>query len=102
MMFSGKKPDCIKCGFVLILPENFEAMELITFYQNSFVNSMSGFNADAIISIMELEKVEDKVGTLRKILLYLSVYISKQSEDQDGKTNRTRIRSNRQSVRGSR
>jgi hypothetical protein len=100
-MFSGKKPDCVRCGFVLVLPANFEVMELITFYQNSFVNPMAGFNADSIISIIELEGVEDKVGTLRKILLYLSVYISKQSEETDGKTNRTRIRSNRQSVRGS-
>ena len=98
-MFSGKKPDCVACGFVLVIRENFEVMELISYYQNSFVNSMSGFNADAIISIMELEGVQDKVKTLRKIILYLSVYLSKRDEEsQDGKTNRTRIHSHRQSV----
>jgi len=100
-MLSGKPPDCTTCppnGYVLAIPENYEVLELITYYQTSFVNSMMGFNANSIIQIMELEGVQDKIKTLRKIILYLSVYLSKRSEEQDGKKYSTRLRGNRQSV----
>jgi hypothetical protein len=100
-MLSGKLPDCVKCppnGYVFVIPENYESMELITHYFPSFIEVMGGFNSSGAAKIIEIEGVTDKVKMLRKIQLYVSVYLNRRSGEQDGQSNSTRLRGNRQSV----
>jgi len=80
-MFSGKKPDCNACGFVRIIPENFEVMHLIEKYLPFMMDGFSG-GADIfkILKIMELENLEDRKDLLEKVLIYINSLTNIKSE----------------------
>ena len=92
-MFSGKPPDCVKCGFVIVIPENYEIVEIIDRYQNCFVDGMGGLNPTGIDKVLEWEDVERSVVNVQKILIYIIVSMKKQREESDhGTQNRASIR----------
>lgn len=68
---SGKKPDCIKCGWVPIHPNNIETMELLYGYSNTFFDGMGGININNILHTFRIEGVDDKRKELKKVLIYL-------------------------------
>jgi len=71
-MFSGGKPDCVKCGFVQVIPENFEVIHIIEKYVNFMIDGMSGSpDLFKILKILELEDLEDDRIILEKILFYI-------------------------------
>jgi len=94
-MFSGNKPDCVACGFVIVIPENFEVVELLDTYVNYMILE-SGINTQGIDNVLEWTHTEKKEATIQKILVFLTVSMKKQREAiKDGETNRTGIHSNR-------
>ena len=87
-MFSGNKPDCEKCGWVPIIPENFEVMELLTRYTNVMIDGMGGVNVRSIDTILKWEGVEPSDIIIQKILMYLFVSLKTRSEEtKHGKKN---------------
>ena len=100
-MLSGKKPDCIKCGWVIVIPENFKVIEIIDTYQSCFMDGMGGINPAGIDSVLEWEGVEKEPTFIQKILIYLLVSAKKQSEEsKHGQENRTGIHSQGQGLEG--
>jgi len=92
-MFSGNKPDCVACGFVIVIPENYQVVEILDTYQSCFVDGMGGINPGGIDNVLEWEGVEKDPGFIQKILIYLIVSAKKRSEEAEhGKENRARIR----------
>jgi len=83
-MSKDKKPDCVKCGWRPIIPDNFEVMEIIFNYANLFVDGMGGLSSIGIDKVLEWESVVDqkqKSKMISKIILYMSAYMSAQRED---------------------
>ena len=84
-MLSGKKPNCIKCGWVPILPENYEVMEILLKYSSVMVDGMGAVNIQAVNQVLEWEGIEPKESIIQKILVYIFVSLRKRSEDiRDG------------------
>lgn len=72
-MFSGKMPNCKKCGFVKIIPENFEVMHVIEKYLPHMMDGFSGTpDIFKILKIMELEDLEERKDLLEKVLFYIN------------------------------
>ncbi len=60
-----------------MIPENFEVMELINKYSQTYVDSMNGsVDLKNILSTVELENIPDKHSIIQKILLFMKVAIS--------------------------
>jgi len=80
-MMSKTKPDCIKCGYILCLPENQEVMRLIFKY---FAFMFSGFGTPNILAI---EAILDREGLLEdhvlydKLLIYMKQAIKTSNND---------------------
>jgi hypothetical protein len=90
-MFSGKLPDCISCGFVIVIPENYTVVELLDTYQSCFIDGMGGINPEGIDKVLEWENIEKDITLIQKILIYLIVSSKKRSEERDGTKNRARV-----------
>ena len=76
----GKKPDCIKCGWVELLPENFEAMELINRYANSYVDMNGNVDLKSVLATIEIENISDRYTTLQKVLLFMKTALKTSKE----------------------
>ena len=91
-MFSGNKPDCVKCGFVIVIPENYEVVEIIDTYNSCFIDGMGGINPEGIDNVLEWTRTEKSETNIQKILIYTLVSKKKQSEAiKHGETNRARV-----------
>jgi len=100
-MFSGNKPDCIACGFVIVIPENFVVVEILDTYHSCFMDGMGGINTIGIDTVLEWEGLEKDPGLIQKIIIYLLVSSKKQSEEsKHGQENRTGISSKGQGFGG--
>lgn len=95
-MLSKKKPDCVKCGWVPVIPENFEVIELISKYANLMVDGMGAMSAQGIDKVLEWENLEYREDLIQKLIIYLTVSLKKRNEDiTHGSTTDARIRSKR-------
>ena len=74
-MFSGNKPDCVKCGFVIVIPENYETVNLLDRYINFFLDGMGSINTLGIDKVLDWEEITDKIPYAYKIQYYLVHYI---------------------------
>jgi hypothetical protein len=99
-MFSKKKPDCIACGYVKVIPENYEVMDLISRYMNYFVDGMGGLNTNGILNIIDLENVSEKIKTIYKIQYYIVSYMNKKYSDLDKPNNSEEITNGKTSFKG--
>ena len=79
---SGEKPDCKKCGFVLVIPENYELMEIMNIYQNFFIDGMGGMSAVGISNVLDWENKQGNKALLQKIIMYISYILIRRSEDR--------------------
>lgn len=68
---SGTKPDCIKCGWKPVIPENFEAIEIINNYMLLMVNE-HGLNATGVDLVLKWEDKSDDKILRDKILIYIT------------------------------
>ena len=96
-IFSGKKPDCIKCGFVIVTDGNLEVVDIIDRYPALLTDGMGGINTSAINIILGLEEVENKILFMYKIQLYLATLLKKSNEGADSGVNihgQTSVKSN--------
>lgn len=85
---SGTIPDCVACGFIEVIPENWEVVDILFQFQNTFIDGMGGINIGNIKYVIDLVGVEDEDIILRKILIYLSAALAKRNEDlKDGTKN---------------
>ena len=101
-MFSGNKPDCEECGFVIALPENYDVLEVINKYGHCMVDGMGSINIQSIRSLLELNNVYITELNIYKIVIYLTTALSKRNEDiNDGPKDRARIQSQRQGIKSS-
>ncbi len=80
-MFSGKKPDCVKCGYVIALPENYDVISVIDRYGHTLVDGNGAIKLLEIEYALQLCDIEPDEGTVYKIVIYLSIAISKQHEE---------------------
>jgi len=83
-MGKGKIPDCIKCGWNPIIPENYEVMEILFKYSNFMVDGMGGLNAQGIDKVLEWENIskEETQKIIQKITIYLTTSLQVQHEEQ--------------------
>lgn len=78
------KPDCVKCGWKPVILENYEAMEIITNYSNVMIDGNGSICALGVDKVLDWNHINDPFGRItliKKILLYLSVYLSSRFED---------------------
>ena len=68
---ADKKPNCIKCGFVTVIDENIEFIQILEKYHILISNGMGGIQSDAIRMIMDIEDI-DKEIFLNKLNIYYS------------------------------
>ena len=80
MESSGIPPDCNKCGFVEILPENYEIVEFLTNYTSCLVDGYGGINIVAIKEMLNITGIEVDESNVTKIITYLSAFLSKKLE----------------------
>lgn len=78
---SGKKPDCIGCGYVTTIPENFEAMHLLETYLGFMIDGMGTLNLIAILKIFDMQNIKDPQTLLLKIMIYISAALKARSDD---------------------
>ena len=63
-MFSGKDPDCVKCGFTIVIPENYQVVNLIDTYMNFFLDGMGSLNVLGIDKVLDWKRLQIKFHTL--------------------------------------
>lgn len=73
---SGKKPDCVRCGFIKVIPENFEVMDIVFNYGSFFFDGMGGVNLQNIKTIMDLEGKQDRMDLFSKVLTFTNLLTS--------------------------
>lgn len=79
---SGKPPNCEECGYVTIIPGNFEVMHLIENYLGLMIDGMGSINSFGISKVFEWEEIDitKQQTILFKIMLYINIALKAQSE----------------------
>ncbi len=91
-MFSGNKPDCIKCGYVIAMPENYEILDVLERYAHTMTDGDGSIKIESIEAILSKNKVETSESNIYKVVIYLSKALQKRQEDiRDGTQNRARV-----------
>jgi len=70
-MFSGKKPDCKSCGFIKIIPDNFEIMNFLDQYLPYCFDGMGSINITNIVQFLKMEQIYT-YKNVKKSLFYLA------------------------------
>ena len=78
-MLNKPSPDCIKCGWVKVIPKNFEVMSVIDRYINSFL-IMGSINFQAIESVLQIENIDVNNTNIQKILIYINNLLQQRNE----------------------
>lgn len=68
----GSTPPCQSCGKPVLLPENIEAWEIYQVVASQIIMSMGviiGISIPAIVNVLNIFKVRNKMDTLLKVLL---------------------------------
>ena len=79
-MTGGGKPDCVKCGWVPIIPKNYDVMNIIYKYSSFMVDGMGGMNSQGIEKVLDWEGIEpeDKSKYIQKIIIYLTTALKRE------------------------
>ena len=80
-MFSGEKPDCVKCGYVIALPGNYDVITVIDRYGHTLIDGDGAVKLSEIDYALKLCNIEASEGNVYKIVVYLSIAIAKQHEE---------------------
>ena len=85
MESSGLPPDCVTCGWVQIIPENYEIVEFVTTYTHCLVDGYGGINISAIVEMFNITEIEATESNMLKVTTYLKNLLTKRSEEtKDG------------------
>jgi len=78
----NKVPDCVKCGKVDVIPENYLTYGLIEKYSSAFVDGMGGINASGIKLALEVEDIplELQRDLIKGILLFVTTGLRTQRQ----------------------
>jgi hypothetical protein len=99
-MFSGKKPDCIACGYVIALPENYDVIEVIDRYGHTLIDGDGSIKLSEIDFALDMCYKETSESNIYKIVLYLSTAIAKRHKElKDGQKDTARVLDKRQGNR---
>jgi len=80
---SGKTPDCVACGFVTVIPENYEIVTVLFDYMNYMVDGMKSLSLNGVCKTLEIAGLPVNDVNLKKITTFLvSFMLSKNKEAQ--------------------
>lgn len=79
-MFSGKKPNCDKCGFVLPIPGNYDIIEVINIYGHCMTHD-NHIQIKDVEYYLNLFGVETTERNIYKVVVYLTTAIQKFNEE---------------------
>lgn len=83
---SGNVPDCVACGKVEIMPDNYLSFGLIERYSGIFVDGMGGINSAGIQLALDAEDIPDHMRSemINKIVSYLQAGLKTQRSKTNG------------------
>lgn len=82
-MFKKGKPNCVKeCGYTHVLIENADFFDFVMKYNTFFFDGMGGINLNNIDMCLEWDEIEDKQMYLKKIMVYIRIYLEERNKDQ--------------------
>jgi len=76
----NKVPPCGPCGFVTIIPENYEVVSVIYEYILVMIDGNGSIKLDGIKDALELSGVDVTPGNINKIMLYLTQMLKSSRE----------------------